>query len=73
MYRYVELSAEQAEWLQRIHESRTRRAARLDRISIPDTVHDQLVEMGLIRWHERAIEITLDGIRALARHNISRR
>jgi hypothetical protein len=61
-----ELSDEQARWLTKVLESRPRKGAP-DQFVIPDAVHDALVEQGLIRWHQGHVEITLEGIRAVAR------
>jgi hypothetical protein len=59
------LTEEQARWLTRILQSRPRRAL-LDHFVVPDDVHGALAENGLIRWHNGSIEITLEGIRAVA-------
>jgi len=34
---------------------------------LPDDVHDALVEKGLIRWKGGRVEITLEGVREIAR------
>lgn len=66
MMRSDELDDEHAHWLKKVLESRPRRGAP-DQFVIPDDVHDALVEKGLIRWQNGAVEITLEGIRAIAR------
>ncbi|HET7065214.1 MAG TPA: hypothetical protein VFI49_13140 [Rudaea sp.] len=60
------MTEEQARWLTRILETRPKKAP-LDHLVVPDDVNDALVEKGLIRWHRGLLEITLDGIRAVAR------
>ena len=61
-----ELTDDQVCWLQRVLESRPKRGT-LDHFVVPDDVRVALVEKGLIRWHHGVVEITLDGIRAIAR------
>jgi len=59
------LTDEQAHWLRRVLQSRPR-SVLFDRFTIPDEVKDALVEQGLLRlWRNGAVEITLDGIRAI--------
>jgi len=60
------LSEQEAFWLMRLLRSRPRHGL-LDQFTIPDEVHDSLVEKGLIQWRRRQVEITLDGIRAIGR------
>lgn len=62
-----DLTEEQAYWLRRVLESRPKHGV-LDTFTIPHEVYHVLIGKGLIRWHHRAVEITLDGIRAIARH-----
>ena len=62
-----ELDDEQAYWLRRVLETRPRIGAR-EMVNIPDPVHDTLVDKGFIRRREELVEITLDGINAIARY-----
>ena len=61
-----DLTDEQAYWLKRVLESRPRQTPP-DQFSIPTDVHDVLIDKGFIRRHRGAVEITLDGIREVAR------
>ena len=62
-----DLTEEQAYWLRRVLETRPKRGL-LDNFVIPHDTYNVLIGKGLIRWHRRVVEITLEGIRAIARH-----
>ena len=62
-----DLTDEQARWLRRVLETRPKRGG-LDVFTIPDDVHDALVEKGFIRWVRGQVEISLEGIRAISRY-----
>ena len=65
MQNHDDLTDEQAYWLRRVLQSRPR-SVLFDRFTIPDDVKETLVEKGLLRlWRNGAVEITLDGIRAI--------
>jgi hypothetical protein len=63
-----DLSEEQAYWLHRVLVTRPKDGP-LDNFTIPDSIHDELVAHGLIRWRRGTVEITLDGIREIARYH----
>lgn len=63
----AELTREQAYWLARVLATRPKDGP-LDNFTIPDEVHDELVAGGLIHWRRGAVEITLEGIREIARY-----
>lgn len=60
------LSDDEAVWLMRLLRSRPRNGP-VDQFTMPDPVHNALVERGLMRWKHGKMEITLDGIRAVGR------
>jgi hypothetical protein len=60
-----DLTDEQAFWLTRLLRSRPRSGV-IDQFTIPDSVHDVLLEKGLLQWKRGRMEITLDGIREIA-------
>lgn len=62
-----ELNDEQAYWLRRVLETRPRLGLR-ELVAIPETVHDMLVDKGFIRRRQEIVEITLEGINAIARY-----
>ena len=71
MQNHDNLTDEQAHWLRRVLQSRPR-SVLFDRFTIPDEVKDSLVEKGLLRlWRNGAVEITLDGIRAITIRPVS--
>jgi len=61
-----DLTDEQARWLSNLLQSGRERGER-DKFVIPDVVHEVLAEKGLIQWKRNALEITLDGIKEVAR------
>ena len=63
------LNDEQAHWLRRVLETRPKKNHLLDRFTIPPEIQKALAQNGLIRWRRDLIEITLDGIREIARHD----
>lgn len=62
----LNLSDDEAVWLMRLLRSRPRNGP-VDQFTMPDPVHNALVERGLMRWKHGKMEITLDGIRAVGR------
>lgn len=64
-----DLSDDQAHWLQRVLESRPKKGF-LDEFEIPHDVYNALVAKGLIWLPHGVVEITPDGIRALARRPV---
>lgn len=65
MQNHDNLTDDQVHWLRRVLQSRPR-SVLFDRFTIPDEVKEALVDKGLLRlWRNGAVEITLDGIRAL--------
>lgn len=62
-----ELDDEQAYWLRRVLETRPRLGPR-ELVAIPETVHGTLVDKGFIRQRQEMVEITLEGINAIARY-----
>jgi hypothetical protein len=64
---FRDLTEEQAHWLRRVLQTRPKRGG-LDVFTIPDDVHDALIEKGLIRWVHGQVEISLEGIRAISRY-----
>jgi hypothetical protein len=69
MTNFDDLTDEQAHWLTRLLQRRPKRGL-LDRFSIPCDVQNVLVKKGLVYWRRRALEITLDGIAAIARRTL---
>lgn len=64
---FHDLTDEQALWLQRIYQSREN-SSLLDHLVVPDDIQDVLVHKGLVRrWRNGSVEITLGGIREVAR------
>lgn len=61
-----DLSDDEAHWMMRLLRTRPKNGL-LDKFAMPDSVHDALVERGLIRWTRGKMEITLDGVRAVGR------
>jgi len=62
------LTQEQARWLQALLETRPRRHTNLvTQFRMPEEVHCALAEKGLVRWIRGTLEITLEGIREIAR------
>ena len=63
-----ELTDDQAYWLKALLETRPRSHRLLVRdFRMPNDVSDSLAARGLVRWVRGALEITLDGIREIAR------
>jgi hypothetical protein len=62
----VSVTDEQARWLRALLESRPKKNA-AGPVRMPDEVHRALFEKGLIQWKRGAMEITLEGIRLVAR------
>ena len=62
---FRDLTEEQAHWLRRVLQTRPKRGE-LDVFTIPDDVHNALIEKGLIRWVRGQVEISLEGIRAIS-------
>ena len=67
MVDFRDLTEEQAHWLRRVLQKRPKRGE-LDVFTIPDDVHNALIEKGLIRWVRGKVEISLEGIRAISRY-----
>ena len=67
MHVFHDLTDEQALWLQRIYQSREN-SSLFDHLVVPNDVQDVLVQKGLVRrWRNGSVEITLGGIREVAR------
>jgi hypothetical protein len=62
----LQLAEQQAHWLRRVLENRHQDGPR-DALSIPADIQWALIARGYIRLRQGANQITLDGIRALAR------
>jgi len=66
------LTQEQARWLQALLETRPRRQSNLvSKFRMPEDVHCALAEKGLVRWMRGTLEITLEGIREIARRPLT--
>jgi len=64
-----DLTDEQAHWLARVLQTRPKRGL-LEQFTVPFEVQNALVEKGLLKWRRSVLEITLDGIRAVARRQV---
>ncbi len=65
-----DLTDEQARWLAKLLLARPRNGE-TDNLSMPDDVHDVLAAKGFLQWKKGAMEITLDGIKEVARRRRS--
>jgi hypothetical protein len=66
------LTQEQAHWLQALLETRPRRhTALVSQFRMPEEVHCALAEKGLVRSIRGTLEITLEGIREIARRPLT--
>jgi hypothetical protein len=66
------LAEEHVYWLKKLLKRRPRGGYLFDQLRMPDAILDTLVEKGLVRWWRAgAMEITLDGIREVAKRNHS--
>jgi hypothetical protein len=72
MQEFHDLTEEQALWLHRVFVSRED-PAQFDSFAVPADVQDLLVRKGLVRrWRDGSMEITLGGIREVARRPLVR-
>jgi hypothetical protein len=65
-----DLTDEQAHWLARVLQTRPKRGL-LEQFTVPFDVQNALVEKGFLKWRRSALEITLEGIRAVARRQLA--
>jgi len=64
-----DLTDEQARWLRALLESRPKRKDR-EQFRMPEHVRIALAAKGLVWWSRGMVEITLDGIREIARQPV---
>lgn len=66
------LTDDQAYWLKALLETRPRTQKVSPRgFRMPDEVRESLMAKGLVRWVRGALEITLEGIREIARRPVA--